>query len=197
MTGQRIGYRRVSTVDQNLGRQLEGVPVDKTFEDKLSGKDRSRPQLDQALAFCREGDTLIVHSMDRLARNLLDLQQIVKELVTKGVSVQFIKENLTFTGEENKYATLQLQMMGAFAQFERSMILERQREGIAIAKQAGKYKGRKQSLTPEQVEQLRARAALGAVSKSDLAAEYGITRGTLYTYLRSAENRELTKRCEE
>ena len=196
MNGQRIGYKRVSTVDQNTQRQLDGIAVDKVFEDHLSGKDRSRPQLDLALAFCREGDTLIVHSMDRLARNLLDLQQIIKELVTKGVAVQFIKENLTFTGEENKYATLQLQMMGAFAQFERSMILERQREGIAIAKQAGKYKGRKQSLTPTQVEQLRARAALGAVSKSDLAAEYGITRGTLYTYLRAAENKELKARLD-
>lgn len=196
MTGQRIGYRRVSTTDQTTARQLVDVQLNKVFEDHLSGKDRSRPQLDLALAFCREGDTLIVHSMDRLARNLLDLQQIVNELVAKGVSVEFIKERLIFAGKADPFATLQLQMLGAFAQFERSMILERQREGIALAKQAGKYKGRKQSLTPAQVEQLRARAALGAVSKSDLAAEYGITRGTLYTYLRAAENKELKSRME-
>jgi DNA invertase Pin-like site-specific DNA recombinase len=194
MTGQRIGYRRVSTLEQNLGRQLEGVPVNKVFEDKLSGKDRNRPQLDLALAFCREGDTLVVHSMDRLARNLIDLCQLVKELTAKGVSIQFVKENLTFTGDDSPMATLQLQMMGAFAQFERSMILERQREGIAIAKAEGKYKGRKRSLTPAQAEELRARAALGAVSKADLAEEYGISRETLYTYLRSAENKELETR---
>lgn len=194
MTGQRIGYRRVSTIDQNLGRQLEGVQVHKVFEDKLSGKDRNRPQLDLALAFCREGDTLVIHSMDRLARNLIDLCQMVKELTAKGVSIQFVKENLTFTGDDSPMATLQLQMMGAFAQFERSMILERQREGIAIAKDQGKYKGRKRALTPAQAEELRARAALGAVSKAELAEEYGISRETLYAYIRTAENRELKER---
>jgi DNA invertase Pin-like site-specific DNA recombinase len=183
MTGQRIGYRRVSTVDQNLGRQLEGVPVNKVFEDKLSGKDRSRPQLDLALGFCREGDTLVVHSMDRLARNLIDLCQLVRELTAKGVAVQFVKENLTFTGDDSPMATLQLQMMGAFAQFERSMILERQREGIALAKLRGAYKGRKRALTTAQAEELRAKAKAGE-SKTSLAEEFGISRETLYSYLR-------------
>lgn len=198
MHGQRIGYRRVSTIDQNLGRQLEGVAVNKVFEDKLSGKDRNRPQLDLALAFCREGDTLVVHSMDRLARNLVDLCTMVKELTDKGVAIEFVKERLTFAaGKSDPFATLQMQMLGSFAQFERSMILERQREGIAIAKQAGKYKGRKRSLTPAQAEELRTRVALGAVSKSELAEEYGISRETLYAYIRSAENNELKARCQQ
>jgi DNA invertase Pin-like site-specific DNA recombinase len=186
MTGHRIGYRRVSTVEQNLVRQLEGVAVNKTFEDKLSGKDRKRPQLEACMEFCREGDTLVVHSMDRLARNLANLQEIVKELTDKGVTVEFVKERLSFTGDDDSpMATLQLQMMGAFAQFERAMILERQREGIAIAKADGKFKGRKRSLTDAKAKELRERAAMPRANKSALAEEYKISRETLYGYLRA------------
>jgi len=192
----QVGYRRVSTLDQSTARQLVDVPLDKCFEDHISGKDTDRPQLQAALTFCREGDILVVHSMDRLARNLLDLCQIVKQLTSKGVAVRFTKENLTFTGTDSPMATLQLQLMGACAQFERAMILERQREGIAIAKAEGRYKGRKQALTPAKADELRARVALGAVSKADLAEEYGVSRQTLYSYIRSAENKELQKRCE-
>ena len=192
----RVGYKRVSTLDQSTARQLDGITLDKVFEDKLSGKDRERPQLQAAINFVREGDCLTVHSMDRLARNLVDLCQMVKELTAKGVTVEFIKENLRFTGDDSPLAMLQLQMMGAFAQFERALLLQRQREGIAIAKTAGKYKGRKQTLTPAQVEELRARAALGAASKADLAEEYHISRQTLYVYLRAAENKELVQRCD-
>jgi DNA invertase Pin-like site-specific DNA recombinase len=183
MTGQRIGYRRVSTVDQNLGRQLEGVQVDRVFEDKLSGKDRNRPQLEACLAYCREGDTLVVHSMDRLARNLTDLRQMVEQLTKRGVLVHFEKENLTFTGEKDKTANLLLSMLGAVAEFERDMILERQREGIALAKAAGKYKGRKRSLSTAQANDLRKRALAGE-SKSDLAESFGVSRETVYTYLK-------------
>jgi DNA invertase Pin-like site-specific DNA recombinase len=201
MTGQRVGYRRVSTADQNTARQLEGVTVHKLFEDKLSGKDRERPQLKACLDFVREGDTLIVHSMDRLARNLVDLCQIVKELTSKGVTVEFVKEHLTFANEEQPgidkaMAKLQLHIMGAVGEFERAMILERQREGIAIAKAEGKYKGRKRSLTNAKAEELRLRVAMRTTSKADLAEEYGISRETLYAYVRSAENRELKERCE-
>jgi DNA invertase Pin-like site-specific DNA recombinase len=193
----RVGYKRVSTLEQNTQRQLDGVTLDKTFEDKLSGKDRERPQLQAAINFVREGDTLVIHSLDRLARNLVDLCQIVQELNAKGVTVSFQKEQLTFAaGKDDPFATLQMQMLASFAQFERSLLLQRQREGIAIAKHAGKYKGRKQTLTPAQVEELRARAALGAVSKADLAEEYHISRQTLYVYLRAAENKELAARCE-
>jgi len=201
MTGQRVGYRRVSTADQNTARQLDGVPVDKLFEDKLSGKDRERPQLKACLDFVRDGDTLIVHSMDRLARNFVDLCQLVKELTAKGVTVEFVKEHLTFTnaeqaGIDKAMAKLQLHIMGAVGEFERAMILERQREGIAIAKAEGKYKGRKPSLTNAKAEELRLRVAMRTTSKADLAEEFGISRETLYAYIRSAEVKELKERCE-
>lgn len=185
MTGANIGYRRVSTIDQNLARQLDGLKLDRTFEDKLSGKDRQRPQLAAALAFCRQGDTLTVHSMDRLARNLTDLRKVVQELTERGIDVHFVKENLTFTSKKNPMSNLMLNLLGSVAEFEREMILERQREGIAIAKKAGKYKGRKPSLTPTQVAELRRRVKAGKDTKADLAEEYGISRETLYTYLRA------------
>ncbi|MFZ1085921.1 MAG: recombinase family protein [Terracidiphilus sp.] len=184
MTGQRIGYRRVSTVDQNTARQLDGVQIDKAFEDKASGKDTTRPQLQATLHFCREGDTLVVHSMDRLARNLTDLRLLVKSLTDRGVVVQFVKESLTFTGEDSPMANLLLSMLGAVAEFERALILERQREGIAIAKAEGKYKGRKPVLSTAKIAEIRQRAATGEVSKTALAREFGISRETLYTYIR-------------
>ena len=115
----RVGYVRVSSVDQNTVRQLEGIEVERTFTDKASGKDTARPKLDEMLAFVRDGDAVIVHSMDRLARNLDDLRRIVRTLTGKGVRVEFVKENLTFTGEDSPMATLLLSVMGAFAEFER------------------------------------------------------------------------------
>ncbi|MEU7764466.1 recombinase family protein [Nocardia sp. NPDC049190] len=180
----RVGYIRVSTVDQNTVRQLDGIEVERTFVDKASGKDTARPQLDELIAFVREGDTVIVHSMDRLARNLDDLRRLVRTLTGKGVRVEFVKESLTFTGEDSPMANLLLSVMGAFAEFERALILERQREGIAAAKARGAYTGRKPALTPEQAAQLRARSAAG-VPKVALAREFGISRETVYTYLRA------------
>ena len=186
MTGHRIGYKRVSTVDQNTARQLDGVTVGKMFEDKASGKNTARPQLQAALEFCREGDTLVVHSMDRLARNLTDLKTLVKELTDRGVTVEFVKESLKFTGDESPMSNLLLSMLGAVAEFERALILERQREGIAIAKADGKYKGRKRTLSKAQVANLRKRAASGEESKTAIAQEFGISRETLYQYLKMA-----------
>src|SRR5215467_14135112 len=139
----RVGYVRVSSVDQNAVRQLDGIAVERTFTDKASGKDTTRPKLDEMLAFVRDGDIVTVHSMDRLARNLDDLRRTVRTLTGKGVQVEFVKENLTFTGEDSPMATLLLSVMGAFAEFERALILERQREGIAAAKSRGVYTGRK------------------------------------------------------
>jgi DNA invertase Pin-like site-specific DNA recombinase len=182
--GQRIGYKRVSTLYQNTATQLDGVPVGQVFEDKVSGKNVARPQLQAALEFCREGDTLVVHSMDRLARNLGDLLSLVKGLTDCGVAVQFIKESLTFTGDDGPISQLLLSFLGAMAQFERALILERQREGIAIAQAAGKYKGRKRTLSTAQVKDLRTRAASGGESKAALARELGISRETLYQYLK-------------
>ena len=135
MRGQRIGYVRVSSFDQNPERQLDQVQVDKLFTDKASGKDTQRPQLDALLSFAREGDTVVVHSMDRLARNLDDLRRLVQTLTKRGIRIEFVKECLSFTGEDSPMANLLLSVMGAFAEFERALIGERQREGIALAKQ--------------------------------------------------------------
>jgi DNA invertase Pin-like site-specific DNA recombinase len=179
---KRVGYIRVSSIDQNTDRQLEGQDLDKIFTDKASGKDTNRPQLKAALDYIREGDVLVVHSMDRLARSLDDLRRMVLDLTKKGIHVQFVKENLLFTGEDSPMSHLLLSLLGAVAEFERSMIRERQREGIAIAKKAGVYKGRKPSLTTEQVQEIRKRAKAGE-QKSRLALEYGVSRQTLYSAL--------------
>lgn len=184
--GQRIGYVRVSSLDQNTERQLDGVPLDRVFTDKLSGKDMARPELEAMLQFVREGDTLIVHSMDRLARNLDDLRHLVATLSKRGVRVEFVKENLSFSGEASPMATLMLSVMGAFAEFERALIRERQREGIALAKARGAYKGRKKSLSPEDVERACDQIAQG-VSKARVARDLGVSRETLYGYLRREE----------
>jgi DNA invertase Pin-like site-specific DNA recombinase len=190
LKGQRIGYVRVSSFDQNPDRQLEHVQVDKVFTDKASGKDTQRPQLDALLRFVREGDTVVVHSMDRLARNLDDLRRLVQSLTKRGVRIEFAKECLTFTGEDSPMANLMLSVMGAFAEFERALIRERQREGIALAKQRGAYRGRKKSLAPERVTDLRARAGAGE-QKAALAREFGISRETLYQYLKAQPTSDL------
>lgn len=104
MNGQRIGYVRVSSFDQNLERQLEHVQVDRLFTDKASSKDTQRPQLEALLAFVRDGDTVVVHSMDRLARNLDDLRKIVQDLTKRGIQIEFMKEHQTFTGEDSPMA---------------------------------------------------------------------------------------------
>lgn len=183
MTGQQIGYVRVSTEDQNSARQLEGVTMERVFEDKASGRDTGRPGLSACLSHVREGDVLHVHSMDRLARSLDDLRRLVRELTTRGVKVTFHKEGLTFTGNDDPMANLLLSMLGAVAEFERSLIRERQREGIAIAKSKGVYKGRRASLTSEERASLLSRAA-GGESKAALAREFGISRETVYQYVK-------------
>ena len=183
MTGQRIGYIRVSTTDQNPERQLEDISLDRSFIDKASANDVNRPELNSLLSFIREGDTLIVHSMDRLARNLNDLLDLVKKLTDRGIKVEFVKEKLVFSGEDSPMAVLLLSVVGAFAEFERSLLKERQKEGIALAKQRGAYRGRKKVLTTDQVTTLKHRVSQGE-RKTDLAKEFGISRETLYQYLK-------------
>jgi DNA invertase Pin-like site-specific DNA recombinase len=183
LSGQRIGYVRVSSFDQNPERQLEHGAVDRVFTDRASGKNTQRPQLEALLAFAREGDTVVVHSMDRLARNLDDLRGMVQTLTGRGVRIEFVKENLTFTGEDSPMAHLMLSVMGAFAEFERALIWERQREGIALARQRGVYRGRKRSLSGQQVKELCGRVCAGE-SKAQVARDFGISRETLYQYLR-------------
>lgn len=180
--GQCVGYLRVSSLDQKELRQLEGIALDKRFVDKASGKDLHRPELVQLTSYVRAGDTVICHSMDRLARNLDDLRKVVLGFTDRGIHVRFEKENLTFTGEDSPMSHLLLSVMGAFAQFERDLIRERQREGIALAKlREGAYVGRKPSLTPAQAKELRRRVKAGE-QKTALAGELGISRQTLYRY---------------
>ena len=185
--GLEVGYLRVSTLDQKEVRQLDGVELDKRFTDKVSGRDRNRPGLERMIEFVREGDTVFCHSMDRLARNLDDLRLLVKKLTGKGVKVCFIKESLTFTGEDSPMANLLLSVMGAIAEFERELIKERQREGIALAKKAGAYKGRKRTLTAVQAAALLQRISAGE-SKTKLARELGVSRNTIYMYVSRGGN---------
>ena len=183
MKGQRVGYVRVSTTEQNTDRQLEGLQLDEVFIDKASGKDTKRPELEAMLKHVRKGDVVIVHSMDRLARNLDDLRRIVKGLTDRSIRVEFVKEGLIFTGDDAPMATLFLNMLGAVAEFERSLIKERQKEGIAAAKVRGLYTGRKPTLSSEQVVELKARVHLG-VPKAKIARDFKISRETVYQYLR-------------
>jgi len=187
MQGQRVGYVRVSSVDQNEERQLELLRVDRVFTDKASGRDLQRPQLEALLSYVREADTVVVHSMDRLARNLDDLRRLVQSLNRRSIRVEFVKENLSFTGEDSPMANLMLSILGGVAEFERALIRERQREGIALAKQRGVYRGRKRSLGADQMTELRHRAESGE-NKASLAREFGISRETLYQYLRRIDN---------
>lgn len=174
-----VGYCRVSTTDQKTDRQLDGVKLDKVFEEKASAANTDRPQLQACLGYVREGDTLHVHSIDRLARNLQDLLSLLQTFTGKGVAVQFHKEALTFTGQDNPFQKLHFQIIGAVAEFERALIKERQREGIAKAKAEGKHLGRERKLAPDMERVIRDRATSGA-DKSALAKEYGISRQTLY-----------------
>lgn len=189
--GKRIGYVRVSSVDQNDARQLDGMTLDKTFTDKASGKDTNRPQLMSMLEFVREGDHIYVHSMDRLSRSLRDLQDVVERLTSKGITIAFVKEGLTFeppaTGADahkTAYSTLMLQLLGAVGQFERALIKERQREGIAIAKAKNLYKGRTPALDDAGVAKLKQMVAEGA-AKVEIAKTFGISRASVYAYLKS------------
>lgn len=190
--GQRVGYVRVSSADQNLARQLQDVQLDERFEDKVSGKDTNRPGLQAALKHIRNGDVLVVHSMDRLARSLSDLLGLVKELTERGVTVEFVKEHLTFGGitdEDDDSARaakkLMLAVMGGAAEFERDMIRARQREGIDAAKAAGKHLGRAAILKPAQVKELRKRVAAGE-DKAEIAKLFGISRASVYNYVAGA-----------
>nr|WP_319527493.1 recombinase family protein [Pseudomonas laurentiana] len=170
-----IAYIRVSTIDQNTDRQLDGMTFDKTFTDKLSGSDTNRPQLIAMIEWVREGDVVHVHSIDRLARSMSDLLKIVADLNAKGVAVRFHKEDMTFTGEDSPMQKLMLNMMGSFAQFEREVMKERQREGIAKAKEKGVYKGRTKTIDDSAILALLAE---GKTVRA-IAAELGINPSTV------------------
>ena len=185
VTGQKIGYARVSSKDQNLDRQLAALKKEKVFRvftDTVSGSSTQRPGLDGALNYVRAGDQLIVVSMDRLARSLIDLHRLVDELAERRVSVKFLKEGQTYSLDSSPVAKLMLGLLGSVAEFERSIIRERQAEGIAKANARGVYKGRAKVLNEEQVVQAREWVSEG-VPKAEVARRFGIGRTTLYKYL--------------
>jgi len=189
---QAVGYIRVSSIDQNTDRQLDGLSLDRVFIDKITGSTKERPQLQQMLDYVRYGDMVIVHSLDRLARNFDDLLSIIKELNQKGVSFKSLQENITINATgNNPIDVLILHIFGAIAQFNRSLIREAQREGIAKAKARGVYKGRKPSLTSEKQAVIERRLAqkekdlqsYKAISYQSIADEVGVSLATLNRYL--------------
>jgi DNA invertase Pin-like site-specific DNA recombinase len=210
MTGKRLGYVRTSTTDQNVARQLDGVPLDKTFTEQLSGKNRERPQLKLCIEFAREGDTLFVHSLDRLGRNVRDLMDIVEELTTKGVTVQFMHPNLSFTGDgDSPINKLLFLLLAGFAEMERNLINERIKEGVAVAKRCevcgktrdehssqshqfkNKYLGRVPAIRQsngklETFQKLRAEG----LSISEIARQLEVSRQTVYAHLAGAAKEE-------
>lgn len=171
----QVGYIRVSSADQNTDRQLDGIPLDEVFTDKVSGASTDRPALQEMLRFVRKGDVVHVHSIDRLARSLEDLLSLVKGLNAKGVAVHFHKEQLQFTGAGNPMQELMLSLLGSVAQFERSMIKERQAEGIAKAKAKGVYKGRIKVVDDEAIRS----AIAGGLSFRRAAQELGVSLSTV------------------
>ena len=185
--GQKVGYIRVSSIGQSTARQLDGLSLDQIFEEKVSGKDTNRPELAAMLSYCRQNDEIFCHSMDRLARNLDDLRRLVMDLNKRGVKVTFVKEAMTFVGDDSPMSLLMLSLLGAVSEFERAQIRSRQAEGIALAKNRGAYKGRKPSLTTEQAEQVRQRVRAGE-SKADIARFFSVSRETIYAYLRVGQN---------
>ena len=190
MNGQTVGYVRVSSVDQNTDRQTEQLKhCDKIFTDNVSGKDVERPELQKMLEHIRESDVVEVCSIDRLARNNVDLQMLVKAMNAKGVTVKFLKEGLTFEHDEsNPISNLMMTMLGAISEFERQLIRERQAEGIAIAKANGKYKGRKPKINKNQLEHINEQLESG-ISKAEISKTLGISRQTLHKYIKE-QNKE-------
>ena len=181
---KKLAYIRVSTFEQNTARQLDDMTFDKSFTDKLSGINKERPALLELVDYVRDGDQVWIHSIDRLARSLIDLHSLIKDFTDKGATVHFKTEQLTFDGDEhNPHQMLHLSMLGAFAQFERELIKQRQLEGIAKAKERGAYKdvGRK-GLDESIVNQIKQMANDG-IKKTAIAKELGLSRAVIYKYL--------------
>ena len=191
-------YIRVSSSSQNIERQLTALKHINTpavFIDECSASSTNRPKLEECLTYCRDGDLLHVYSIDRLARNLVDLRKIVTDLRRNSISIYFHKENLSFGGSQgDSINELLLNMLGAVAEFERSLVREHQAEGIAIAKKNGKYKGRTKMLDSGQIEQLNNLHEIG-LSKTQIATKLGISRSSVYNYIKQketlAQNRSL------
>ncbi len=188
MKGQRIGYIRVSTIEQNPDRQLEGIELDRKFIDYATGRVYSRIEFDNMLSYIRQGDHVFVHSIDRIARNLQNLRKIVTDLNEKDITINFVKENLIFSpNNEDPRSTLMLSMMGAFAEFELALIRERQKEGIEIAKAKGGYKcGRPRKLSDEKIKNILSDLSNG-MHRTEVLTKYEISWPTLWKYLKDAK----------
>jgi DNA invertase Pin-like site-specific DNA recombinase len=182
---QIFNYLRVSSTDQITDRQLVDIPCDRLYEEKVSGKDTNRPQLQAMLSNLRKGDLVNVHEMSRLGRNTKDLLSLVDEILGKGASINFRKENLVFNSGEQAgpFQEFQLQMLAAVCQFERALTRQRQAEGIALAKKAGKYHGGQKKLSESHKEALLAAHAKGG-KPAQLARDFDISRASVYNYLK-------------
>lgn len=179
--GKVFVYKRVSTVEQNLDRQLPDFEADVVMEEKLSAKDMNRPQLEMLLNVLSDGDEVHVHELSRLARSVKDLIDIVNKVVTSGASIKFHKEGLEFLPDtkSNPFQSLMLNLLGSIAQFERDLMLERQREGISIAKAKGVYKGKQSKFSDEDFKRIKAEF-IETTDKTKLAKKWGISRSYLY-----------------
>ena len=184
--GQIVGYTRVSTVDQNdEGQQhtLKAAGATKIFSDRITGSAETRPGLDEMSRYVREGDTIVIYSIDRLARNVEHLLSTVKEWRDNGIAIVFIREALRIDGEKNPMSELLLGVIGHIAQFEKAIIKERQREGIEAAKRRGVYKGRKRALDEDQVKELQ-NLLRQTGNISEIARKMGVSRQTIYRYMK-------------
>lgn len=184
-----IAYVRVSTVEQNEERQIEGLKkynIEKWFIEKISGKNTNRPELKNMIDFAREGDTIYIHSLDRLARSTKDLLEIVELLQNKKVHLVSNKENIDTSTATGK---LMLTMIGAIAEFERANMLERQREGIAIAKAEGKYKGRKEIKIDDNFNTLYEQYKNRKINKCEFAKRLNVSRPTLDKLIKKYSNK--------
>lgn len=183
-----LAYVRVSTVEQNEARQVEALKehnIDKWYTDKASAKDTNRPMLEKLLEFAREGDKIFIHSIDRLARNTLDLLSIVEGLADKGVELISLKDNIDFNSDTGKFM---LTILGAVAELERKILRERQKEGVLIAKKEGKFKGRQpKKLNEKKFSDLLEQVNSSYITKVEMAEKLEISRSTLYRRLRELE----------
>lgn len=183
----KLCYKRVSTADQNLSRQLNGLVFDREYVEKISGKSMDRPELKAMLLNVREGDEVHVHEMSRLARNTKDLLEIVESVVNAGGSIKFHKESLEFKSgkKSDPFQSLMLNLLSAISQFERDLLLSRQREGIALAKERGAYKGRQSKFTEDEFRQIREEFQT-TKNKAALAKRWKISRAYLYRVAKAA-----------
>lgn len=186
-----LSYRRISTSHQNTARQLVGVDIDRDFVDIASGKNIERPQLKALLQMVRAGDVIHVHELSRLGRSVKDLLEIVEHIVNLGASVRFYKENLIFSSDtKNSFQSLMLNLLASIAEFERALLLERQMEGIQIAKQLGKFTGKKSRFTLEELNQIKEEFK-STKSKKKLAEKLGISRSYLYELIKHGHEKQL------